>query len=134
MKFRLWILLTLVLGCGGFQDTTRIEGTGGGMEGTGSDAIVFRVVNDNWASATVRLVGMDGISVKKRLGRVEGLGKETFKLAEWYSGGFRLHVMFLAGANPTWVDPMVYYGSVDCIELMIKVYSPGSYTTLCFRD
>lgn len=128
MKFRLWMLLVLMLGCGGFEDTTRIEGTGS------SDVIEFRVVNDNWALAKVRLVGVDGVSLTRRLGRVEGLSKVTFSLRRWYSGGFRLYVKFLANASPVWIDPVVYYGSEDCIELLIRAYSPGSYTVLCFRN
>ena len=127
MKFRLWLLLTLMLGCGGFNDTTRIKGTG-------SDRIEFQVVNDNWSSATVRLVGVRGVSSLRKLGTVEGLSRVTFKLRRWYGGGFRLHVRFLAGASSTWVDPMVYYGSEDCIELMIKAYSQGSYSVLCYRN
>ena len=124
-----WMLLLLgLIGCSSaFADTTRIEGTG-------SDALEFRVVNRNWASATVRLMARDGRSIKLRLGRVEGLGKETFRLRRGYSGGFRVHVQFLAGSSLSWLDPEVYYGSEDCIELVIQVYSPGSYTVLCFRN
>ena len=95
---------------------------------------MFRVVNNNWASATVHLMAQDGRSSKLRLGRVEGLSKETFRLRRWYSGGFRMSVKFLASSSLSWLDPEVYYGSEDCIELVIQVYSPGSYTVLCFRD
>ena len=116
-----------MLGCGGFNNTTRIKGTG-------SDRIEFQVVNDNWASATIRLVDVNGVSSKRRLGAVGGLSRVTFRLRKWYSGGFRLHVRFLANASPVWVDPMVYYGSEECIELMIKAYSQGSYSVLCYRN